>query len=310
MSTLRNPGAAAVERNGFLAANRWLIARRISQLGFLLMFASGPLVGLWIAKGTLAASLTLGLLPLTDPLVALQSFLAGHIPETTALLGAAIVLAAYLLIGGRTYCSWVCPINPVTDLAAWARRRLGLDMKPWRLSRATRLALLAGMLTASTLTGSIAFELVNPITTLYRGLLFGLSLGLASTAAIFLLDLFVAPRAWCGHLCPVGAFYGLLNTQGLLRVSAKARARCDDCMDCYAACPEMHVISPALKGARTNAGPLVLSRDCTACGRCIDVCPERVFAFTHRFDTALAIPDTTTDENAGAAPQEHRPRAA
>ena len=29
---------------------------------------------------------------------------------TAALLGALIVLVAYALIGGRMYCSWVCPI--------------------------------------------------------------------------------------------------------------------------------------------------------------------------------------------------------
>lgn len=297
MTAPRIPGAAASERHGFFAANRWLIARRCAQLGFFLLFASGPLVGIWVAKGTLAASLTLGVLPLTDPLIALQSLVAGHMPETSAIIGAGIVLAVYLALGGRMYCSWVCPINPITDLAAWTRLKFGLDMKPWRLSRETRIAMLAAVLAASAFTGTIAFELVNPITTLYRGLLFGLSFSLLSIAAIFLLDLFVAPRAWCGHLCPVGAFYGFLNTRALLRVSAKARALCDDCMDCYAVCPEMHVLAPALKGARSSSGPLILSRDCTTCGRCIDVCPERVFAFTHRFDQSLSVPDTRLGPN-------------
>ena len=32
---------------------------------------------------------------------------------------------------------------------------------------------------------------------------------------------------------------------------------------------------------------MILSGDCTACGRCVDVCPERVFRFTHRFDRRL-----------------------
>ena len=58
-------------------------------------------------------------------------------------------------------------------------------------------------------------------------------------------------------------------------------------MDCYAVCPEMHVISPALNGQKTGKGPVILDADCTACGRCVDVCPERVFRFTHRFDTRL-----------------------
>lgn len=302
MSASRIPGAAARERNGWLVANRWLLARRLAQLGFLLLFASGPWLGLWIAKGTLASSLTLDVLPLTDPLVALQSLLARHVPETTALIGAAIVLVTYLVIGGRTYCSWVCPINPVTDAASWCRRRLGLDMKPWRLARETRLYVLAAVLIAAALTGSIAWELVNPITTLHRGLLFGLSWGALSTLAIFLLDVLVAPGAWCGHLCPVGAFYGVLNSRAALRVSAAGRVRCDDCMDCYAVCPEIHVIAPALKGERSAAGPVILSRDCTACGRCIDVCPERVFRFTLRNDMRLDEPPGDVERQIAAAP--------
>ena len=283
MSVNRVAGVAAAERHGWWVAHRWLVARRVTQLGIFLLFAAGPWLGVWIVKGTLAASLTLGVLPLTDPLVALQSLAAGHLPAATALIGAAIVLAVYLLIGGRTYCSWVCPINVVTDAAAWLRRRIGVE-KGWTVKPRARGWLLAAVLAASALTGTIAFELINPITTLYRGLLFGLSWGVASVFVIFLFDVFVARHGWCGHLCPVGAFYGLANRGALLRVSAAARARCDDCMDCYAVCPEMHVIPPALKGARGGSGPVIASADCTACGRCIDVCPERVFRFTHRFD--------------------------
>lgn len=294
MSALRIPGREAVARRGWLSAQKWLVARRLAQFGFLMAFATGPLFGLWIAKGTLASSLTLNVLPLTDPLIALQGLAARHMPETSALIGTAIVLVAYMLIGGRTYCSWVCPINPFTDCAAWTRRRLGLEMKPWRVKSEARLYLLGAVLAASAITGTIAWEIVNPITILHRGLLFGLSWGLLSVLAIFLLDVFVAPNAWCGHLCPVGAFYGLLNHTALLRVSATGRDTCDDCMDCYAVCPEMHVISPALKGARTNASPLIMSADCTSCGRCIDVCPEQVFRFTHRFDTRVTPPATAS----------------
>jgi ferredoxin-type protein NapH len=286
MSAKRNPGTDAARRHGMLVASRWLIARRLTQLAILLLFLAGPLLGVWIVKGTLASSLTLDVLPLTDPLMLLQALAARHWPEVSALTGGLIVLAFYLLAGGRLYCSWVCPINPVTDLAAWARRRLGIETD-WKVKAETRLWLLAAVLAASALTGTIAFELINPITTLYRGLLFGLTWGVASVAVIFLFDLLVARHGWCGHVCPVGAFYGLLNRGAMVRVSAVGRVRCDDCMDCYAVCPEMHVIAPALKGGRTGASPIISHADCTACGRCIDVCPERVFRYTHRFDQRL-----------------------
>ncbi|MCC6777742.1 MAG: quinol dehydrogenase ferredoxin subunit NapH [Hyphomicrobiales bacterium] len=286
MSVKRNPGREARRRHGWLTAHRWLLARRVAQAGFILLFAAGPWLGLWLVKGSLASSLTLDLLPLTDPLILLQSLVARHKPETTALLGAAIVLATYLVLGGRLYCSWVCPINAVTDLAAWARRRLGIETG-WKMRSSVRYWMLGTILVASAVTGTIVFELVNPITTLYRGLLYGVSWGMLSVVLILLFDLLVANHGWCGHICPVGAFYGILNRPSLLRVSATGRERCDDCMDCYAVCPEMHVIAPALKGARHAASPIIASADCTACGRCIDVCPERVFRFTHRFDHRL-----------------------
>lgn len=283
MSANRMPGRAAAAAKGWWAASRFLLLRRLAQLFFLALFLTGPLFGVWIAKGTLASSLTFDTLPLTDPFILLQSLAARHRPGMTALLGAAIVLAAYAAFGGRTYCSWVCPINPVADFAAWLRRRFGLD-KGWTIRREVRWYVLAMALAVSAITGTIAWELINPITGVYRAALFGAYAGLIVVGAIFLFDLFVARDGWCSHLCPVGAAYGLVGKATLLRVSARGRKRCDDCLDCFAVCPEPHVISPALRGEKTGASPVILSGDCTACGRCADVCPEAVFAFTHRYD--------------------------
>lgn len=273
---------------GRLGANRWLIARRASQCGLLALFLLGPLAGLWIVKGTLASSLTLGVLPLTDPYVLLQSLAAGHRPAAAALTGAAIVLAAYLAVGGRVYCAWVCPLNAVTDAAAWLRRRLGLagGRTP---PAALRYWLLGGTLLGSGLTGSLLWEWVNPVSMLHRGLLYGMGLAWALVAGVFLFDLVVARNGWCGHVCPVGAFYGVLGRAALVRVSAARRAACNDCGDCFAACPEPQVIAPALKGA-AGATPLVLAGACTNCGRCIDVCSKNVFRLTHRYDQRSETP--------------------
>ena len=271
---------------GWLAAHRWLILRRLSQLTVLALFVSGPWFGLWIAKGNLASSLTLGVLPLTDPYLFLQSLAAGFLPGAWALLGAAIVVAFYAAFGGRLYCAWVCPVNPLTDPAAWLRRRLGL--KSGRApDAATRYWVLAGSLLAAALSGTLVWEWVNPVSIVQRSLIFGLSGSLAVVLALFAYDLLVASRGWCGHLCPVGAFYGLLGRTALVRVSAAQRSACDDCMDCFVVCPEPQVIRPALKQAG-QTHPLILSGDCTNCGRCIDVCDRQVFKMTHRFDQRSA----------------------
>lgn len=266
----------------WLTRHKWLLLRRASQLGFLALFLAGPVAGIWLVKGTLASSLTLDVLPLTDPYMLLQGLFAGHIPETTAILGALIVLAAYAIGGGRMYCSWVCPVNLVTDAAQTLSERYDIP-KGWQPARTLRYWILGMTLVASAATGVIVWELVNPVTLLHRGLLFGAGFAWLAVLALFLFDLAVSRRGWCGHLCPVGAFYGLIGRFQILRVNAPNRAACDDCMDCYAVCPEPHVITPALKGAGADRGTVILSGNCTNCGRCIDVCSKEVFEFSSRF---------------------------
>jgi len=283
----KNPGDEAVAEFGWWYAHRFLILRRISQFGILALFLAGPWFGLWIVKGNLASSLTLDLLPLTDPLVLLQVMGAGHWPEGAAILGALIVLVFYLLVGGRVYCSWVCPINVVTDLAEWLRRKLHLRGSA-NISSRSRYWLLGAILLLALASGSVAWELFNPVSMVYRGLVFGMGMAWGIVLAVFLLDLLIARRAWCGRLCPVGAFYGLLGKVAALRVSAVRREQCDDCMDCLAICPEHRVIIPALKG--NGQSPMITSGQCTNCGRCIDVCARDVFTFTHRFKTRLDVP--------------------
>ncbi len=280
MSTLVKGQAGA--GRGAWAANRWLLLRRLSQLSILALFLAGPWFGVWVVKGNLASSVLLDVLPMNDPLLLLQSLAARHWPETTAFVGAAVVLAFYLLVGGRGYCSWVCPVNIVTDSAGWLRRRLRLKggRQP---AKETRYWLLATLLLVAFVTGSLAWELVNPVSMAHRGIIFGFGAGWLILAGIFAYDLLVATRGWCGHLCPVGAFYGLLNRASLLRVSAAARRSCDDCMDCFEVCPEPQVIRPALKGL-AGSSAVIGDSSCTNCARCIDVCNKHVFRFTHRFD--------------------------
>ena len=264
------PGAEAIAAKGWLAAHKWLLLRRSSQVGILLLFLIGPWFGLWIVKGNLNFSYTLNFLPLTDPYIILQSVLARQVPERLALTGAAIVLLFYLLVGGRSYCAWVCPVNLLTDFAHWLRVRLGIKGSA-HISRPTRYWMLGMTLVAAAVTGSIAWEMINPVSMMHRGLIFGLGLAWAVLLAVFLFDLFVMRHGWCGHLCPVGAFYSLIGKLSVTRIKLPARAACNDCMDCFAVCPEPQVIRPALK-AIAGTPPLILEANCTYCGRCIDVC--------------------------------------
>ncbi|MCB1891171.1 MAG: quinol dehydrogenase ferredoxin subunit NapH [Rhodocyclaceae bacterium] len=274
-------GAEAVAAKGWLGAHKWLLARRVSQLGILALFLLGPLAGVWIVKGNLTFSHTLDFLPLTDPYILLQTLLTGHLPETKAIVGVFIVLVLYALVGGRVFCSWVCPVNMVTDAAAWLRERLGIKGGA-HVSRETRYWILAMTLILALATGTLAWELVNPVSMFHRGIIFGIGAAWAIILAVFLFDLFVMKDGWCGHLCPVGAFYSLIGKVSLLRTVAVERAACNDCLDCFVVCPEPQVIRPALKRV-DGAGPVILAANCTNCGRCIDVCSKDVFAFGSRF---------------------------
>lgn len=270
--------AEAIATKGLLRSHKWWLLRRLSQIVALGVFMAGPLAGLWLARGNFASSEILGVLPLSDPFITLQSVLAGTVPGSRALLGAGLIVLIYVAVGGRAYCGWICPVNIVTDTAHWLREKLGIT-RDRKLDRRTRLWILIGALVASWLTGTIAWEFVNPVSLLQRGLIFGLGAGWMIVAAVFLLDLLVTRRGWCGHLCPVGSFYGILGTSSIARVEASLRQDCTNCGACFQICTEPHVIAPALKGSGTK---FILSGDCVNCGSCIDACPVDVFKMSNR----------------------------
>lgn len=276
-------GAEAVREKGWWKAHRFLILRRLTQLSILGLFLLGPLAGVWIVKGNLSSSLTLDTLPLTDPFLLAQVLATRHWPEASALIGAAIVIVFYALVGGRVFCSWVCPVNMVTDGASWLRRRLNINAGR-APKRELRLWLLGAVLVASAASGMIVWEWVNPVSMMHRAIIFGGLAAWGTVAAVFLFDLLVAPRGWCGHVCPMGAAYQLIGSKSLLRISAQHASRCNDCADCFAVCPEPHIIPGPLKG-KGGAGPVIATSECTNCARCVDVCGQNVFVITHRFDS-------------------------
>lgn len=142
---------------------RYLVLRRLSQFGFLLLFFGTAHWGWQLAKdvplltGNLSASEFIALIPMADPFAVLQILLTGHMLQQEVLLGAAIVLGFYLLVGGRVYCAWVCPVNPVTDLANWLRNRLQIQAL-FILSRNTRYFVLAAALVISAIAGVAALS--------------------------------------------------------------------------------------------------------------------------------------------------------
>ena len=267
---------------GKLGVWRYILLRRATQITVLLLFFGTAhwgwsLVGEPVLVGNLSSSELLGVIPMADPFAVLQIFLTRHALESKVIIGASIVFVLYVLLGGRVWCSWVCPINMVTDLAGWLRVRLGVrDM--FHLSRNIRYTVLALALLLSALTGVAAFEWVSPISMMHRELLFGMGLGWMAVAGVFLFDLLVLKHGWCGHLCPLGAFYALPGRIAAVRVGFDTPT-CTHCGECARVCLEPQVLNFKLAA---SAG-MISSGECTNCGRCITVCPEDTLHFNLRY---------------------------
>ncbi|EMN7237064.1 quinol dehydrogenase ferredoxin subunit NapH [Vibrio parahaemolyticus] len=273
----QNAGKEAVEKLGWWRAHRFLILRRLCQLTIIALFMAGPTLG--VLTGNLSSSMLLDTVPLSDPLIVLQALATGHIPEFNALLGVVIVVVFYAILAPRAFCAWVCPLNIVTDLAAWLRRKFNIKAS-YRWSPAIRYWLIPVLMLGSTLSGAILWTWLDPVAALHRGLVFGMGAGWVLIALVFVLDLLLVEHGWCGHLCPLGATYGVIGRKSLLRVTAVRREDCTKCMDCFYVCPEPEVLRQPLKEGDRR----VMDQNCISCGRCLDVCPEHLFEFKNRLN--------------------------
>lgn len=259
-----------------LTKNRYLILRRISQVSIMGLYILTNIYGLNWLTGNLSSSLILGVIPLSDPYAVMQMFAGGAILTFDVILGALIVTFFYMILGGRAFCSWVCPVNIITDLSNYLRRKLGFNQiqKKQPASRNIRYFVIVISLVISFFMGLTAFELISPVSMVYRGLIFGLGFGWAAMLVIFLFDLFVLKNGWCGHICPLGGVHSLIGKFSLIRVHHNAD-NCTACMKCKEVCPESQVLHMVTKESIP-----VLSGECTNCARCIEVCDDDALNFS------------------------------
>lgn len=255
-----------------------MLARRLVQITILVLYFGANAWGWTILQGNLSSSLFLQKIPLADPYALLQIFATGVITATDVIIGAAIIALFYAAIGGRAFCSYVCPINMVTDLANYLRRKWKLDKfeKKWWASRNIRYWVLALSFILSFALGTAAFEMVSPISMMHRGIVFGMGFGWAAIVAIFLFDLFVLKNGWCGHVCPLGGFYSIIGRYNLMRVHHN-QPNCTLCMKCKDVCPEKEVLYMIGKKSQ-----MIDMGECTLCGRCVEVCDDDALYFSIR----------------------------
>ncbi|MBI5814183.1 MAG: quinol dehydrogenase ferredoxin subunit NapH [Nitrospinae bacterium] len=254
---------------------KWWWARRITAVAILSIFVISAYFKRKLLVGDYSGSTLLGVIPLTDPLMAAQSFLATGGLYKTAALGSAVVIVFYLLAGGRAFCGWVCPLGVLLDFAHWLSRKLSIR-KPFQgFPVETKYYFMAATLAAALASGVALYEMYNPVSILARAILFaGLGAGLASwlvIGALFHYELAVARTGWCRSLCPLGAFLAILGRYSLAQVAATG-GREMDIRNYVEVCPEPHALKLILNKERPSG-------ECVMCGACVDRAADGAIRF-------------------------------
>jgi len=241
-------GNTCLMMTNIIKRNRYLILRRAMQIGLLVLFGGANWWGWKFLMGNYSSAYVLETFYLADP---------------------------HAVIAGRSFCSWVCPINLITDLATLLRKKWNFTKEEnfFTISRKTRYWVLGLGILLSPIVGVAAFEVINPITILHRGIIFGFGMGWTVIVSLFLFDLLLVEYGWCGHLCPLGAFYSGASKFSLIKVKHDVE-KCTMCMKCFNVCHEEQVLH--IIGEKSG----YIKGECSNCGRCIEVCDDNALKFS------------------------------
>lgn len=268
-------------------AKRW-----ISIVSVHLLFFLSFKIDIQTLEGTLSGSRFLGF-HLIDIFTTLEVFVATYHMPINMIIGTVTIILVYLLIGGRTYCSWVCPYGLLSEIgeklnSVLVKKKI---IKERYFDHRIKYFFWGTFLFLAFFSGYLVFEVFNVVGILSRFIAYGWSLALLWVVVVFLIEVFFARRAWCKYICPIGTTYGLLGPISATRI--EWNDRCDHCMVCHDVCFEKQVLEltkPQYDQERQAKGikrQIVSGADCTLCGRCIDVCHQDALHYTFRLKSLV-----------------------
>lgn len=182
---------------------------------------------------------------------------------------------------GRAVCGFLCPMGWIQDLIGWIPLRKKRTFRGDRALRKLKYLILVFLVIVLPLTvkltpffckylcpsGTIAGILLAFRDSAVGALLGNRFVWKVCVLAMILLASAVILRPFCRYLCPLGAFYGLLNRAAVLTIGHDP-ALCTGCGECLASCPM------ALDPTKETG-----SAECIRCGQCISDCPENALGW-------------------------------
>jgi ferredoxin-type protein NapH len=259
-------------------SNKWRNRRWAVLILANLLFVVSFYLDIQMLEGALTASRFVGF-HLIDLNSALQVMLAHKHIITNLFIGTGTVLVLWVIFGGRSFCSWVCPYHLVAEWAEsihlWLVRRKLVTDAP--IDRRLRTVFWIVFAVLAVVTGYTVFESISPTGILSRALIYGPGLALLWVLALLVFEVFFVRRAWCRYACPIGLTYGVVGIISPLRI----RYKLDGCFhegDCRKVCLVPHVLDTVIKGRAVDT-EVALGPDCTRCGLCVDTCPTGSLKF-------------------------------
>jgi ferredoxin-type protein NapH len=263
----------------FHSPQKWRRKRWISIIVVNLLFVLSYRLDLQLVEGALTASRFVGF-HMADLNSALQVTLAFKQILINLVIGVVTVFIVWWLLGGRTFCSWICPYHILSEWAELIHLKLSPKfswIKHHDFDRRARFILWLVFAVLAYVTGYTVYETISPTGILSRALVYGPSVAALWVLALLVFEVFYSRRFWCRYACPIGLTYGLVGATAPLKIKHDLR-KCFNDGACRKVCLVPHVLHSTKKGAAVKLNT-ELGADCTRCGRCIDVCPTGALSF-------------------------------
>lgn len=225
-----------------------------------------------LLEGAMTASRFVGF-HFADLNSALQVILAYKHVVLNLVIGTITVFIMWLLLGGRTFCSWACPYHLLSEWAEFLHLWLVKKkiIKNHSFHRKTRSVFYVIFALLAILSGYTVFETISPTGIVSRAIIYGPGVAMIWVGVLLLFEVFYSRRAWCRYVCPIGVTYAAVGIFSPVRVTYNAEA-CHHEGDCRKICLVPHVLDLTIRGRAHDINQDITS-DCTRCGMCVDVCP-------------------------------------